>query len=109
VHVHKLHIACTSPELAQGICGKKKLYFNRKKPLAEPDSGRAAIRLDQLGFLIGQERGGNKHPNTRPGTPAEKEKQVNDNSNVICTWRKKITERGEVHHGRSQQSRPIAA
>jgi len=28
---------------------RKKLPFNRKKPLAEPDSGRAAICLDQLG------------------------------------------------------------
>jgi len=27
-----------------------KLPFNRKKPLTEPDSGRVAIRLNQLGF-----------------------------------------------------------
>jgi len=29
---------------------KKKLPFNRKKPLAEPDSRRGAICLNQLGF-----------------------------------------------------------
>ena len=33
--------------------------FNRKKPLAEPDSGRVAIRLDQLGFEKTEKRGGN--------------------------------------------------
>jgi len=28
--------------------GEKKYPFNRKKPLAEPDSGRVAIRLERL-------------------------------------------------------------
>ena len=36
---------------------RKKLPFNRKKPLAEPDSGRVAIRLDQLGFEKTEKRG----------------------------------------------------
>jgi len=31
--------------------------FYRKKPLAEPDSGRVAIRLDQLGFERTENRG----------------------------------------------------
>ena len=39
-----------SPERACGDCGKERLPLNRKKPLAEPDSERVAIRLDQLGF-----------------------------------------------------------
>jgi len=37
------------PERARGDCGRKKLPFNRKKPPSEPEPGRAAICLDQLG------------------------------------------------------------
>jgi len=36
---------------------RKKLSFNRKKPLTEPDSGRAAICLDQLGVETTGKRG----------------------------------------------------
>jgi len=36
---------------------KKKLPLNREKPLAEPDSGRVAIHLDQLGFERTEKRG----------------------------------------------------
>jgi len=50
-----------------------KTPLNRKKPSAEP--GRAAICLNQLG-LSGQERGVNKHQDTRPGIHAEKEKHM---------------------------------
>ena len=53
------------PERAQGDSGEKKLIFNRKEPLAEPDSGSWGWR--------GQERGINKHRNARPGITAEKE------------------------------------
>ena len=45
------------PEHACGDCGKERLPFNRKKPLAESDSGRVAIRLDQLGFEKTEKRG----------------------------------------------------
>ena len=37
------------PDHTQGNCGDKKLPFNRKKPPSEPEPGRAAICLDQLG------------------------------------------------------------
>ena len=37
------------PERARGDCGEKNLPFNRKKPPSEPEPGRAAICLDQLG------------------------------------------------------------
>ena len=47
------------PERACGDCGKERLPFNRKKPLAEPDSGRVAICLDQLGFERTEKRGEN--------------------------------------------------
>ena len=40
-----------------GDCEKERLPFNRKKPLAEPDSGR--LRLDQLGFEKTEKRGKN--------------------------------------------------
>jgi len=36
-------------ERARGDCAKKKLPFNRKKPPLEPEPGRVAICLDQLG------------------------------------------------------------
>ena len=45
------------PKHACGDCGKEWLPFNMKKPLAEPDSGRVAIRLDQLGFEKTEKRG----------------------------------------------------
>jgi len=35
----------------------KTLPFNRKKPQAEPDSGRMATCLDQLGFKMTGKRG----------------------------------------------------
>jgi len=41
--------------------GEEQLLFNRKKPLAEPDSGRVAIHLDQLGCEKTEKRG---HHNT---------------------------------------------
>ena len=37
------------PECARGDCEEKKLPFNRRKPPSEPEPGRAAICLDQLG------------------------------------------------------------
>jgi len=45
------------PERAQGDYGKKKLPFNRKKHLAEPDSVRVAIHLNHLGFERTGKRG----------------------------------------------------
>jgi len=48
---------------------RKKLPFNRKKPLADPVSGRAAIYLHLLRKRISL--------------------KVNDNNDVICTWRVK--------------------
>ena len=36
--------AINSPERAWGDCGKEQLPFNRKKPLAEPDSGRVVFQ-----------------------------------------------------------------
>jgi len=53
---------------------KEKLPFKRQKPLAEPNSGRVAICLTRWG-LRGQERGDNKHHKSKPGIPAEEEKQ----------------------------------
>jgi len=50
---------------AAGNSRKEKLSFNRKRPPAEPDSGRAAICLDRLGH----EKTGQSHKhalNTRP-------------------------------------------
>jgi len=63
----------TRLERAQSDGGNKNLPFNRKKPPSEPEPGKTAICLDQLG-LRGQERGDNKHHNTRPEIPAEREK-----------------------------------
>jgi len=34
---------------ARGDRGEKNLHFNRKKPPSEPEPGRVAICLDQLG------------------------------------------------------------
>ena len=50
---------------------RKKLSFNRKKPPSEP--GRAPSASTSWG-LRGQERGDNKHRNTRPEIPAGREK-----------------------------------
>ena len=47
--------------------------------------------------LRGQEKGDNKHHNARPGIPAVREireTQVNDNNNVICTWRDSRVRKG---------------
>jgi len=52
---------------------RKKHPFNRKKPLAEPDTGSMAICLDQLGVERTGKRD-NKPHNTNPGIFAEKEK-----------------------------------
>jgi len=49
---------------------RKRLPFNRKKPLAEPDSGRVAIQLNQLGFDRTEKRGGGHH-NTIQRIPVE--------------------------------------
>jgi len=40
-----------------GDCGEKKLPFNRKKPLEEPESGRVTICLDELGVERTGKRG----------------------------------------------------
>ena len=59
------------PEHAQDNSGgKKQLPFNRKKPLAEPNLGKATT----VWGLRGQERVYIKHHNTRPGIAAQKEK-----------------------------------
>jgi len=69
--LHRNFSSIPHPDCACGDDKKKKLPFNRKKPLSEPDSGGGAVCLDQLGF---ERTGNNKPHNTRPGMPAEKEK-----------------------------------
>jgi len=46
--------------------------LNRKKPLAEPDSGRMVICLNQLGFERTEKKG--QHHNIIQRIPVEKEK-----------------------------------
>jgi len=82
------------PECAQGDCGKKKtLWKNQTQegwPSASTSSG-----------LRGQERGANKHHNTRPGNPAEKEKHKLMTTIMLFLQDKKREQ--------SEQSWPMAA
>ena len=57
---------------------------NRKKPLAEPDSGRVAIRLDQLGLDKTKKGVTTNIVTPFKGYLLEQGTQVNDHNNVFC-------------------------
>ena len=81
--LHQIFPSIHSPILSMcgfaGDSGEEKLPFNRNRPQVEPNSGRAAIYLDQLeGERTGQRH---KHSNIGTGTPAmgkrkEKKKHI---------------------------------
>ena len=100
---HRIHLfnPIPCPEYARGSCEKKKLPLTREKFWQNQTQEGWPSALTSWCFRE-QEWGDNKHHNTRPRIPAEKEKHKLMTTIMLFVHReKKWTEWGKVYHGRS--------